>query len=183
MTETPVEPVPEPVPAPEAPDPDLAENARSIANMLDAILERVVAGFERAGVALPERRYWRTGTPPVDCEQLVVTFRQAYYGPPGDEAATPQVCDGPRSAVVEVRISRCVPTPKGTRATPPSGDEIQQASKAQVIDAWLLLDFAPDLESWNGMSPGGLGVIGTVDAGEAQGAYQTTVLTLNMAIP
>ncbi len=173
MTSTPVE----------APDPQLAEDARSIAKMLDAILERVVTGFERAGVSLPERRYWRTGTPPADCEQVVVTFRQAYYGPPGDEAAMPQQCDGPRSAVVEVRITRCVPTPKGTRQTAPEAADIQAAADLQVVDAWLLLDFAPDLESWNGAAPGGLGVIGTVDAGEAQGAFQSTVLTMNMAIP
>lgn len=159
-------------------------DAYSIADLLDSILNGVIAGFENAGVALPNRRYWTIGTPPVDCDQLVVSFRQAYYGPPGDEASEPQRCDGPRSAAIEVRISRRIPVPKGTRSHAPKAAEIQLGAQQQLVDAWLLLDFVPNLDFWNGpLSPGGLGVIGTVDGGEAQGDYQTTVLNLTVGIP
>lgn len=164
--------------------PGVDESVYSIANLLDLILRGVIDGFENAGVSLPERRYWTIGTPPVDCAQLVVSFRQAYYGPPGDEASEPQRCDGPRSAAIEVRISRKIPVPKGTRASAPKAAAIQLSAQEQLVDAWLLLDFVPNLDFWNGpMMPAGLGVIGTVDGGEAQGDYQTTVLNLTVGIP
>lgn len=156
---------------------------RSIVDMLREILDRIVAGYEQAGVLLPSRQYTTTGTPAIDCAQLVVIFRQAYVGPVGDEASDPQRCDGPRTAVLEVQVSRCVPGPKGPRATAPSAEAIQEAAELQMQDAWLLLDLAPSTDVWNGMAPGGPGVIATVEAGEPQGAFQTTVLQLTMQIP
>jgi hypothetical protein len=153
--------------------------------MMDGVLERIVAGFDRAGLDLPARRYWTTGAPVVDCEQLVASFKQAYVGPPGDEAADPQRCDGPRSASIEVHVTRCIPVSGGrSGSVPPSAEAIEAASRVQVQDAWLLLDLAPDTEQWDGLMPGrGLGVIATVEAGEPQGGYQSTVLNLTMAIP
>lgn len=155
----------------------------SIVVMLREVLDRIVGGYELAGVPLPERRYTTTGTPAVDCEQAVVIFRQAYIGPVGDEANGPQPCESPRSASLEVRVSRCIPTPKGTRATPPTPEAIQEAAELQMQDAWLLLDLAPSTDTWNGLAPGGPGVIATIEAGEPQGGYQTTVLMLTMQVP
>lgn len=164
-------------------DDQLAQWSTSIYDAAQEVLDRVVAGFEIAEVPLPGRRIIQTGTPAHDCESVIVTFRQAYYGPPGDEASAPQRCDGPRSMSIEVHIIRCIPAPKGSRNWAPSAEDLTAAGRRQMIDAWLLLDLAPALESWNSLGPGGLGVIGTVEAGEPQGAFQPTVLTLTMAIP
>lgn len=47
----------------------------------------------------------------------------------------------------------------------------------QAIDAWLLLDIASTFDTW------GFGVIATVDTTEPQGGYQTTNLTVTVAVP
>ncbi len=162
------------------------EDARSIVTMMDKILERVQTGFAEAGVELPERRYWTLGLPAADCEQLVVSFNQAYIGPPGDEASEPQRCDAPRTAQIDIQVLRCIPTPTGSRGRAPTASAIQGASEAQAIDAWVLLDIACTLDTWDDPSgfPGpGFGVIATVDAGEAQGGFQGPVLHLTVAIP
>lgn len=160
-----------------------SEDRLAIVQMCQGVLDRVVAGFTQAGVPLPERRFIKTGTPTMDCEQLAVVFRQAYVGPPGDEASDPQRCDGPRSAALEVHLTRCVPAPKGSRQVAPTAAAIQSASEAQMVDAWLLLELAPSTEQWDAMGGPGLGVIATVECGEVQGAMQSTVLNLTMAIP
>lgn len=163
----------------------ISENALSLVNLLDEILLRVQTGFEEAGVELPPRRYWTTSTPPADCEQLVVFFNQAYIGPVGDEAAEPQRCNSPRTAQIDIQILRCVPGPTGgTRAKTPSAANIQEASRAQAIDAWVLLDIACTLDTWDGDLGGrGMGVIATIDAGEAEGLFQGPTLHLTVAIP
>lgn len=165
-------------------DPTRAEEVRSLVNTLDEILERVVAGFEQAGVSLPDRRYWTMNEPAADCEQLVVFFNQAYIGPPGDEASEPQRCDSPRTAQIDIQILRCVPVPKGRGQIMPKPEEIQAASVVQAIDAYLLLDLACQLDTWDHpIHSRGLGVIATVDAGPAEGAFQGPVLHLTVAIP
>lgn len=159
-------------------------DALSLVNLLDEILARVVGGFEQAGVDLPERRYWTTYTPAADCEQLVVFFNQAYIGPPGDEASEPQMCHSPRTAQIDIQILRCIPTSSGPRAKAPTSVEIQTAARAQAIDAWVLLDIASSLDTWDGDLPGrGLGVIATVDSGDAEGGISGVTMHLTVAIP
>lgn len=161
-----------------------SEEALSIATMLDTILERLVGGFEQAGVDLPDRRYWTTGTPSIDCEQVTVSFNQAYIGPPGDEANEPQKCNSPRTAQLSIQIARCIPGMVGPKSRAPSGEAMQEAAKKQVIDAWVLLDISSSFDTWDADLPGrGLGVIATVNAGEPQGGYQVTTLQLTVAIP
>lgn len=166
----------------------MKDEALNVVRMLDTILERVVAGFEEYGVELPERRYWTTGTPAADCEQLTVTLNQIYIGPPGDEASEPQKCHSPRTAQIDVQILRCIPSPQGPRARSISPEAIQAASTQQAIDAWVLLDLACELDTWDVPSPTsgvgpGLGVIATVDMGQAEGAFQGPVMRLTVAIP
>lgn len=163
-------------------DPDRALEVRGLITMLEGILSRVVAGFEQAGVSLPERRYWTLSEPAADCPQVVVSFVQAYYGPPGDEASGPVRCDGPRSAAVDIQILREIPT-HGVRGRAPTADAIQASSEQLAIDAWLLLDIASELDMWAGPSPVGLGIIATVDAGTAQGGYQGSTLHLTTGMP
>lgn len=153
------------------------EDSLSLVNLMDFILEKVVEGFTDAGVDLPDRRFWKVGSPVHDCEQLCVFFNQAYVGPPGDEASDPQRCESPRTAQIGIQLARKVPTITSTRGTLPKAESIQEASKQQAIDAWVLLDISCTLDSW------GLGVIATVDAGEAQGGFQGPTLNLTVAIP
>lgn len=149
--------------------------------MLDGTLERVVAAFDAAGITLPERRYWAIGQTAWDCEQVVVSFQQAYIGPPGDEAATPQRCDGTKSAAISVQVVRCTPT-AGPRGKAPSGEQLQTAAEQMAIDAYVLLDVARDLDQWAPDYPS-LGVIATVEASDPQGGYQAATLNVTSAIP
>jgi hypothetical protein len=162
-------------------DPERVAEVRTLVTLLGDVLDKVVAGYEQSGVELPERRYWTLSQPAADCEQLVVSFVQAYYGPPGDEASSPQRCDGPRSAAIDIQIIRCIPT-VGARSRVPSAEQIQTGSEQLAIDAWLLLDIAGELDMWD-VAPPGMGVIATVDAGEAQGGFQSVTLHLTTAMP
>lgn len=162
-------------------DPDRAAEVRSLVTMLDRLLEKIVAAYEQANVPLPERRYWTLSTPAWDCEQLVLSFVQAYVGPPGDEASEPQHCNSPLSAAIDVQVVRCIPT-IGARNRIPSAEQIQEGSKALLIDAYLLLDISKDLDVWDEFGPG-LGVIATVDVGEPQTGFQAVTLHLTAAIP
>jgi hypothetical protein len=159
----------------------LALEARSLVRLLDGTLSRVQAVYATAGVELPSRRYWTLGMPAWDCEQLVVSFVQAYFGPPGDEAARPQSCDGPRSAALTVNVVRCIPT-GSARGKPPTPKAIEDMSEQLAIDAYLLLDLARELDQWDPGYPG-MGVIATVDASEAQGGFQGVTLHVTTAIP
>lgn len=154
---------------------------RSLVVMMEEILSRIIARYEQEELDLPDRKYWTLSTPAADCEQLVVSFMQAYIGPVGDEANEPQNCNSPRTAQLDVQILRRIPS-SGPRGGSPSAEKIQAASEMQAIDAWLLLDMASDLDTWDPLGRG-LGVIATVDAGEAQGGYQGPVLHLTVAIP
>jgi hypothetical protein len=52
-------------------DPQRAADVRSLNDLLDGIVERVIAGYDAAGVSLPDRRYWTMQAPAWDCEQMV----------------------------------------------------------------------------------------------------------------
>lgn len=162
-------------------DPGRTAEVRSLSDLLDGIVERVIAGYEAAGVSLPDRRYWTMQTPAADCEQMVVSFIQAYIGPVGDEAATPQRCESPRSAVCDVQVSRCAPGLQA-RGRAPTPEQIQTAAVALAIDAWLLLDISGTFDQWDYAGPG-MGVIATVDVGEPAGGYQAVTLHCTLAIP
>jgi hypothetical protein len=166
-------------------DEQRASDARSIVRLMDGVLKKVEDTFISAGVSLPERRYWVLGTPVVDCEQLTVSFIQAYIGPPGDEASLPQRCDAPKTAVLQVQVQRCVPTAitRNGRTTPPKAEQMQSASEALAIDLFLLLDASAEFDVWDQFGGPGLGVIATVEATEAQGGFQGAVLNLTLAIP
>lgn len=163
-------------------DPNLAADSTALARMMENILEGVVEVFKSAGVPLPERRYWTLSIPALDCEQVVVSFIQAYIGRPGDEAVTPQRCEGPRSAVSQVRVSRCVPTQNSRTNKAPGAAELAENASQLLTDAWVMLSTSSVLEQW-GVSGPGLGVIATVEAEEASGGFQSTVMTLTMAVP
>lgn len=139
------------------------------------ILAKVVLVYAREGIDLPERQYIALATPAQDCEQVTVAWQQAYIGPPGDEASTPQQCESPRSAVFQVVITRCIPVVDDRNRAPVPAD-ISKASAVLMRDAWLLLTSIKEVDDF-------LGVIATVEAGEAQGGLQSVIMTLTLAVP
>lgn len=157
-------------------------DANPIAVFLGEILSKVVNIYSSYNMPVPERRYWTMADPAMDCEQLVVSFIQAYIGPPGDEVTAPRRCMDPRSATIHISVTRKVPT-VGQNNRPPSPEAIQQASIAQAYDAWILLDSAAELDTWATAGGFGLGVIATVETSEPQGGLQTTVMTMTSAVP
>jgi hypothetical protein len=160
---------------------DIDADAFSLSNMMQGVLDRVISLYESYGMPLPTRRYWTMGIPAVDCEQLVVSFVQMYLGAPGDEAATPQRCHVPRSAVVTVSVVRQIPV-IGTSGRTPAGEKIQDYSVWSALDAWILMASVNLLDQWEegGYGPG---VIATLNSVEPQGGYQTINLQITMAVP
>lgn len=158
-----------------------SNDVKNLALMMDELLARVITLGETYDMALPERRYWTMAAPVDDCEQVVVSFAQMYIGPPGDEATQPQRCSSPRTAVVQVSVTRCVPTVTA-RGGAPDPSMIQAAAETIAYDAYFLLEVSRELDTWSDVFPG-LGVIATVEVSDAQGGLQTTVMSLTSAIP
>jgi hypothetical protein len=152
------------------------EDHERLGIFLTNLLDSVVATFESYEIDLPERRYVCLGLPAYDCEQVTVSLVQLYFGPPGQQTATPQRCDGPITAVVAVQILRKIPI-GNTRGDPPRPDDISTSTVDMVTDAFVLL------RSINGLDPFEAGVIADVSAAEPQGGYDGPVLTLTLAIP
>lgn len=162
---------------------NVSNDAKHLANMLQEVLNRIINIYDSYSMPLPTRRYYTFGVPVVDCEQVVVSLIQMYVGTPGDEATEPRRCTDPRSAVLNISVSRAVPIaqPNGSA---PSADDIQDANQVMAYDAWILMESIQDLDAWateTGMP--GLGVIATVDASEPEGGFATTRMTITMAIP
>jgi hypothetical protein len=161
---------------------DLDPTALNLRDLLQGVLDRVISIYESYGMPLPARRYYTLGQPAVDCEQVVVSFAQMYLGPPGDEASMPQRCSMPRTAVMNVLVSRDVPV-VGPNGKAPGGDKIQEASEVSAVDAWILMNSLYLLDQWEEEGPFGLGVIATVDVDEPQGGFQTVNMQVTMAVP
>jgi len=158
-------------------DPD----ALSLKNMMDQVLEKVTSVFTSYGVPLPVRCYWTMGDPAIDCEQLVVSFVQVYLGMPGDQAATPQRCHMPRTAVLTISIAREVPV-VGLNGRPPSAEKIEAGSALSAVDAWVLMESMKSFDPWDEGIPG-MGVIATVDASTAEGGFQVVNMQLSVVVP
>lgn len=157
------------------------EEALNLKQMLDGVLERVVNTFQSYNVELPGRRYWTMGRPAIDCEQVVVSFVQMYLGAPGAQVSLPQRCNVPRSATLNISISRETPV-VGQNGRPPSPEKMEQAAAWSAIDSWVLMTAINQLDQWDETGYG-VGVIATLDAGEPEGGFQTTTLQITMAVP
>lgn len=162
-------------------------------NIADHILNTVVATYADHGIDLPARRYLAVGgqgSTVHDCEQVTVSFEQAYSGKPGMQAQEPSKCDSIRSGVYLVEVVRALPTPNTVNANPattvPSrygqtvtGGEILPAeiqsdmARRQMVDAMLLMDA--------GLRAGETTTVGSladVSAGQPQGGFQAMTLVL-----
>jgi hypothetical protein len=160
---------------------NVSEDSLNLKNMMEGVLERVQTVFQSYNVELPNRCYWTMGQPAVDCEQLVVSFLQMYLGAPGAQVGEPQRCNVPRSATLSISISRSTPI-VGQNGRPPSPDKIELASSVQAIDSWVLMESINLLDQWDDTGYG-IGIVATLEAGSPEGGFQTTALTITMAVP
>lgn len=160
---------------------NVSEDAKHLADFLQAVLDKVVSNYTSYNMPLPTRAYWTMGQPAVDCEQLVVSFVQMYLGTPGDEATEPRRCNDPRSAVINISVSREVPV-VGTNGRPPSAGTIEYGATASAYDAWILMESAANFDVWE-ETGFGLGVIATVETGAPEGGFQTVILTMTAGVP
>lgn len=160
---------------------DVSDEAKNLDLFLQEVLVRVTNVYNSYNMPLPARRYYTFGTPAVDCEQLVVSLLQMYVGTPGDQATEPRRCTDPRSATLNIQVSREVPITQ-PNGNPPTPEAIQAANVVCAYDAWVLMESINLLDTWDPMGFG-LGVIATVDANPPEGGFQTTRMTITMAIP
>lgn len=161
---------------------EIDESAFDLMNLMQGVLDRIVVIYDSYNVPLPSRRYWTMTLPAIDCEQVVVSFVQSYLGAPGDQAADPQRCNQPRSAVLTITVARPVPS-VGQNGGTPSAANIQKASEIVAVDAWILMQSINLLDQWDAEGLYGPGVIATVNAGESSGGYQTVTMQITMAVP
>lgn len=159
----------------------VAEGATNLRDMMQGVLDRVESVFQSYNINLPSRRYWTMGQPAIDCEQLVVSFLQMYLGTPGAQVGEPQRCHVPRSATLNITISRQIPT-VGSNGRAPSPERIQHASEVLAYDSWVLMESINLLDQWD-ETGFGVGVIATLEADAPEGGYQTSSMTITMAIP
>lgn len=149
--------------------------------LMDTIMNCVEETFAGYGIELPALRYLTFATPSHDCEQVTVSMIQAYLGPPGDQAAGPQPCSGPRSGIFQVEIVRCITdgVEKNLRArngsTAPDVDKISAYARLRTKDAWALLEVPNHFSDYNG-------AIADVSVTEPQGKFQAVVLNLVVQI-
>lgn len=149
--------------------------------VMDSIMNAVEEIFAGYGIDLPELKYLTFATPSHDCEQVTVTMIQGYLGPPGDQAAGPQPCSGPRSGIFQVEIVRCIKdgVSKNLRArggsTAPDASVISEYARERSRDMWALLEVPNKLADYNGS-------IADVSVTEPQGQYQAAVLNLVVQI-
>lgn len=160
----------------------VSDDAKHLATFLQDVLDRVEATYDSYNMPLPSKRYWNFAPPAVDCEQLVVSLIQMYIGAPGDEATEPRRCHDPRSATLNITVSRAVPI-LSANGNPPTAAAIQNATTVAAYDAWILMESVNKFDSWAGNGPFGLGVIATVDAEGPEGGFQNTRMTITMAVP
>lgn len=158
------------------------DEAKNLANFLQEVLNRVISVYDSYNMPLPTRRYYTMASPVVDCEQICVSFIQMYVGVPGDEATEPRRCHDPRTATISIQVARAVPITQANGQAP-RADDIQDAAYVSALDAWVLMESINNLDTWAENGPFGLGVIATVDADPPEGGFQTTRMTLTMAVP
>lgn len=156
------------------------EDAFNLVHLLERTLETVGAVYASYGVPLPTRQYWALREPSEDCEQVVVSFLQMYLGAPGDQANQPRRCaSAPRSAVLEIRVTRNYPIGANGKAV--SASDIMASSRWGAVDAWILEESMAEFDKWgDGMGPG---IIATVQAEPPGGGLQTVVMNLTVAVP
>lgn len=150
----------------------------ALPELLQLVLDKLVATFETARVDLPARRYIAFGGVVADCEQLTSQLIQVYPGLPGADPNQVQKCDGPLTAVIVSQLFRKQPA-SSQRGTPPTASEISAATRVVARDVWLMLEaaHAVDAAGWN------TGLIAEVSPIEPQGGLGGCAMTLTLQVP
>lgn len=149
----------------------------AIATFMQSMMDTIVEKYAAEGVELPERQYLAVGEVVLDTEQLTVSFIQMYLGPPGHQPDAVSRCHDPRSAVFQVQLTRCVPSPT-TRTSGPTAQAMTDHTWEKTADAWLLMDGV--LEAYRDDF---LGVMVDVSVSPAQGGFQSVILNVTSGIP
>ena len=172
-----------------------------IVDVADHVLATINRVFAEAGVDLPERQYYIVGGQGQtvhDCEQVTVSWDQAYSGLPQNEASIPATCDQIHTGSFIVEIVRQVNTTRaadgvatGAPNIPsrfgggvagsvdaPSPEDFMREARRQMQDAVLLLRaglLAGEATTSNA-------AIVDVSAGTPQGGYQAVIMNFTAAL-
>jgi len=160
---------------------DIDEEAFSIRDAMNDILSGVESAYQSYNVPLPTRRYWLTGDPAFDCEQVTVSLMQTYLGMPGDEATSPQACNGPRTLVVNISVVR--PTASLSKnGNAPSAEAIQKASEWAAVDMFVLMNSLSSFDTWS-VYGGAPSAIATITTNTHEGNFMSTQAQITMIAP
>lgn len=181
--------------------PELNDIIDTAEHLLDTI--RRVYAEER--VDLPVRQYYvvgGSGQTVHDCEQVTVSWDQAYSGIPANEASLPATCDGMHTASFIVEVVRQVNTIRSTDGSPgtvgtnqanvpgrygnaavggvdaPAAEDFMREARVQMQDAVLLL--RAGLLAGEG-TVGGNSIV-DVSAGTPQGNLQAVVMNFTATL-
>lgn len=106
------------------------------------LLAQLVAGYEAAGVELPERQYVTPGiVPSYDDKQLTVSVQAVRVGIPGQAIGAGLAianCPPQRYASLRVELLRCTPTVKGSGSAPDTAALL--ASAGEVLRDLALVE-------------------------------------------
>lgn len=136
----------------------------------------VVQTFDEHNVALPERRYWTIGAAAADCEQMVVSVLQVFWGNPGIPPTEPVRCNQPRSITLGVQILRDAAVAGPRSSSGPTAEAIMSKAIAPLVDTEILMEA---VGTWDRT---GIGVVSTFDALDAEGGLQGVVGTVTVSL-
>ncbi len=164
-----------------------------IASIGDLILTKVVAHFDAADTALPERRLLAPGSPAEiawDCPMLLVCLASIGLGnsPGGAGSGTQRQgagisAMGLRHAVFSVTLTRCDPAPDN-RGNPPSVEVLREAALGLMRDAGLLSQALVNIctEVAGGLPRGSLVQAGDVQTSGPSGGHVGVIGTLTTTV-
>lgn len=150
-----------------------------VGDLAQHVLDSVVATFDGAGIALPDRRVIVIGELPVDKEIVGVMFGGVHVGPPANEVSGPFRGEQPRTGVFDVQIWRNISVGEGGARgyRPPRSDTVIDQARIAMLDAWYLLEAAYLCDEMH------VGVVATTAPLPPQGGLQGISLSLSVQVP
>lgn len=156
----------------------------------EAALSAIVDVAAYNDIELPSRQLIYVGTPPQDCEQVVVSVSTYGFGRPGDPISGPtgNDCWLPGSVAINAEITRCVP--KENQARPlgrygtgrvalPTDAAMEDHAVTVMRDMMILLEAGAIASNY---PHEGAGSEASVMVTDPQSGYQSVFLTLMMQV-
>lgn len=162
-----------------------------VAGIAEVMLEAIVAQFDAAGVALPDRQIIAPGAPGEiawDCPMVAICLSSIGLGatPGGAGSGSPRQgmpasVSGLRHAVLAAQLTRCEPAPK-SNGKPPEADVLRAAALAYMRDAGLLSQAMVNVatEVGGGLPLGSLVQVGEVQTIGPQGGHVGLISTFTV---